>query len=428
MAEALGAWAPRVRAYPPRPLLTTVLIGSLLALPSPLSAQAGWDPDVYLELSRNGARLFHEATHSISADDPARVERLFEAGAYMKEALGMLRSAMAEGHADDAPLEAQADHFTLTENLSVVWLGVNACAPAERLIEEALANSALPATNRSFLEGLRPEVAACRVRLNAWDWTRYAGLVARTELRMEQAIRGSTIHRPLLDQAARVSEDALEQYRAALFAGRLGHMPTPDPVAELFDRYDLTLRLLLELGECDWAQHYNAAAEQDAATLLSIEEPGLASSEDLPMCRPYEEPPPASETVEPQPADSPEAEDDGFRDLAAYALLSGSALLTVGLVVLEVTSVGDRDELDGLQSQCRSGPCDYGRASELADSIDQRRIVGGVLLGAAIASGAAGVVLLLTGGEESTGSTSSHAAIFPVLSAEGVGAALRLRY
>ena len=195
-----------------------VVVASLL-LALPAQAQVQWNPSSYIDLVREGDRLYEEAG---GIPDDRREERrslLYQSAQVKQRALEMIRRGLLSGSvAGDLRAIAIEDLFNLNENIIVIMMDLDQCAAAELLLEQALGDpTILPVGAVEHLESQRPRIRACESRVAvAPDMVNREAMaeVTQDRDRYRAELEDSQASETALQQELQRTEEELAQARA----------------------------------------------------------------------------------------------------------------------------------------------------------------------------------------------------------------------
>ena len=166
--------------------------------------------------------------------------------------------------------------------------------------------------------------------------------------------------------------------------------------------------LLKALAEADWVVHCG-----DYTSLATLRE----LRAEVQACR-------ERATSEPNEVPAAPVVAERGPNPVGVAFLGAAGAATVAAIVYDITLADERSLLDDLRSECRDGFCNIELAREVAETVDEGKVVLAVFTGIAVATGITGLVLLLTGDDEDQPET----VVSPVLSPQFAGAVLEVRY
>lgn len=410
----------------------------LFALPTSSWAQA-WDPIRYLEICQEADATYTRAEALPVGYEDSRRELLTETLLLKQQALEMLRRAVLSGEVteiDPQYQDAIQDIFNLSENVLYLLIELDQCTAAELQLGYALDDPfILPPGAVQHLESLRPLLEECRQRIAAyqhlWDFQRYqeeaqlaedyrlAASIALTE-GDEGAFREATFEN--IQHNAR----ALTILREAMLGGQVNR-DNPTASNQLFHLYHALISGFLSLDQCDAANRRIQQAIQDAGDFRDTHPEEFADREgEIRDCevRAAERSRSSSEQAdvivvpEYDPTPLPSRVDVGVTPWILIGVAGASGLTALGI---DLATASDRDELDSIRGQCAAGACDYHRALELSDSINDKRVVIGVLSGVGVVSGVIGLVMLLTADTKPETGNPPAAEVSPILGFDEVG-------
>ena len=392
-----------------RILSRLVLFAAVLLVPSLALGQSVWNPDEYSTLLTEGDRLFAAAEEVPDWDREHRREVLVQSAAAKQRALDMLYAGLLTNQIEMSQALANRDFFNLNQNVIAILLMVDECTAAEFLLERALADTRfLPSEGVAYLQDMRSSIEACRIGLTVTDWgqSTYQELLSRADSTGSGYV------------AVRAWQDAQAILTHALTHGLITAESRPDFTGELAGLLDRIVSTLVELDECDAAGRELRRADDRTALLPDDVETTLRELRaEVQACR-------ERATSEPNEVPAAPVVAERGPNPVGVAFLGAAGAATVAAIVYDITLADERSLLDDLRSECRDGFCNIELAREVAETVDEGKVVLAVFTGIAVATGITGLVLLLTGDDEDQPET----VVSPVLSPQFAGAVLEVRY
>ncbi len=416
-------------------LVVTVTLLVLSARPG--TAQT-WDPLEYLSLIEQSDQAYARSEALPIHYQQARQELLLETLRLRQDALERLRRALlARDIPEDDPLygDAVIDLFNLNENLIFLLMELRQCDAAQVNLERSLSTpDLLPEGGADVLENLRPLLRECRVQLernqHLWDFERMTALLEQAENAQQQAERWDAVdneraYAGALFESVQANSAALDILRGAMISGAVD-AENPMASGQLFDLYHQLVTDFFEMDQCDAAGIRLNRAIQDAnrfgGDVLAFERRRTeltACQQRLAAAEARANQVVVGEDVRPLPRYASVGP-------APYILWGISGASAITAVVLDITASSDRDELELLQS-CSGASCDFDRATELSESLGDRKVTIGILAGASVVTGIVGLIMFFTadtspnGGEVDLLADPPEARIEPVFGFDEVG-------
>ena len=410
----------------------------LFVLPASSWAQA-WDPIRYIEMCQEAEVTYTQAEALPVGYEDTRHELLTETLLLKQQALEMLRRAVLSGEILETDVQyedAIQDLFNLSENVIYLLIELDQCTAGELQLGRALDDPfILPPGAVQQLEALRPVVNECRLRVAAyehlWDFQRYQeeALLA-DEFRFE-ASRALTDgdeegFREATFESIQHNSQALTILRQAMLGGQVDP-DNPTASNQLFGIYHALISGFLSLDQCDAANRRIQQAVEDSGEFRDAHpedflsrEPEIEDCEVRAAQRRMTGSGRSDVLVvsEYDPTPLPDRVDVGVTPWILIGVAGASGVAALGI---DLATASDRDELDSIRGQCAAGSCDYNRALDLSDSINDRRVVIGVLSGVGVVTGVVGLVMLLTADTKPDEVVPRAAEVTPILGIDEVG-------
>ena len=398
----------RVRLQP-RASWAVSLLFLCLVIADVALAQSGWDPAEYSSLLSEGEQLFEAASEVPEWDRERRRELLVQSAAAKQRALDMLYAGLLIDQIEMSQELAIRDFFNLNQNVIAILLIVGECTAAEFLLERTLADTRfLPEEGVAYLREMRSSIEECRIGLTVSDWgqTTYEELLTRAEATANSHV------------TVRLWQDAQAILTHALTHGLITAEGRSQYVGEMSALLERIVGTLVDLDECDAASRELRRAEERTALLPEDSESLLrALRNSVQDCRERVAAAPTAELVPPIVVDS------GPNPIGV-AFLGAAGATALAAIIYDVTLSDERSLLEDLRDDCGDGYCNIEMAREVAETIDEGKVVLAVLTGIAVATGVTGLVLLLTGDDEGEPET----VVSPLISPHFSGAMLEVRY
>ena len=410
----------------------------LFILPTSSWAQA-WDPIRYIELCQEADVSYAQARALPVGYEDTRRDLLTETLLLKQQALDMLRRAVLSGAISETDIQyrdAIQDLFNLSENVIYLLIELDQCTAGDLQLGQALDDPfILPPGAVQHLEALRPLVNDCRQRVAAyehlWDFQRYqeeARLAEELRLEASRALTDGDeeAYEEATFESIQHNLQALTILREAMLGGQI-NPDNPTASNQLFVLYHALISGFLSLDQCDAANRRIQQAIQDAGDFRDAHpEDFIAREQEIGQCevRAAEREtigPSSSDVVvvsEYDPTPLPDRVDVGVTPWILIGVAGASGLTALGI---DLATASDRDELDTIRDQCAAGSCDYNRALDLSDSINDRRVVIGVLSGVGVVTGVVGLIMLLTADTKPDEVVPRAAEVSPILGIDEVG-------